>query len=200
MENPRDSNSGGDAAAAGSGDGADSGAKSGNAGAVAGATSRHQQQQLTLNGLPATTPEELSQLARAAITSQQGTSLFAAGGDDGLAGNAVAGSAEQQALALQDPNSQAALAAGADGAMNALLLNSGINLTGLGFANLNNLNQAALDGLMGGVPAGQAAAGAAGAADGIDDDGSRAGCSGQPNNKQLSSRFRCVACSRAGGW
>ncbi|WIA32435.1 hypothetical protein OEZ86_003257 [Tetradesmus obliquus] len=198
MENPRDSNSGGDAAAAAaaSGDGADSSPKSGEAGATPGTSSPQQQQQLqlTLDGLPATTPEELSQLARAAITpqqQQQGPALFAAGGDDGLAGTAAAGSAEQQqALALQDPASQAALAAAANGGtINALLLNSGINLAGLGFANMTNLSQATLDGLLSGAAAGQPAAGAAsGAGDGGDDDGK----GGQPNNKQLSSRFRGV--------
>ncbi|WIA12304.1 hypothetical protein OEZ85_012360 [Tetradesmus obliquus] len=198
MENPRDSNSGGDAAAAAaaSGDGADSSPKSGEAGATPGTSSPQQQQQLqlTLDGLPATTPEELSQLARVAITpqqQQQGPALFAAGGDDGLAGTAAAGSAEQQqALALQDPASQAALAAAANGGtINALLLNSGINLAGLGFANMTNLSQATLDGLLSGAAAGQPAAGAAsGAGDGGDDDGK----GGQPNNKQLSSRFRGV--------
>jgi hypothetical protein len=175
MEHPRDSSSGGDAGAAGSGDGADSGVKSGDAAATAGTSN---QQQLVLNGLPATTAPELSQLARAAITSQQGASLFVAGGADGLAGTSAA---EQQA----------ALAAGTDSAINALLLNSGLNLTGLGLGNGLNLNQAALDGLLSGVPAGQLS-GAAAVGEGGDDDGSRHNCSGQPNNKQLSSRFRCI--------
>jgi hypothetical protein len=193
MENPRDSPSGGDAPAVGSGDGAESGAKSGDATPGTSSQQQQQQQQLILNGLPATTAEELSQLARAAITQQQGAGMFtAAGGDDGLAGTAG-----QQTLGLQDPSSAAGLTAGltagTDGTLNALLLNSGINLHGLGFT---NLNQAALDGLLTGLPAGQAAGSAAAAAaaarDGGDGDGSGAGCSTQPNNKQLSSRFRCV--------
>jgi hypothetical protein len=174
MENPRDSSSGGDIGAAGSGDGADSGVKSGDAAATPGTSN---QQQLVLNGLPATTAQELSQLARAAITSQQGASLFAAGGSDGLAGTSAA---EQHA----------ALAAGTDSAINALLLNSGINLTGLGLGS-GHLNQAALDGLLSGMPAGQLS-GAAAVGEAGDDDGSRQGCSGQPSNKQLSSRFRCA--------
>jgi hypothetical protein len=174
MENPRDSSSGGDIGAAGSGDGADSGVKSGDAAATPGTSN----QQLVLNGLPATTAQELSQLARAAITSQQGASLFVAGGADGLAGTSAA---EQHA----------ALAAGTDSAINALLLNSGINLTGLGLGSGLNLNQAALDGLLSGMPAGQLS-GAAAVGEAGDDDGSRQNCTGQPSNKQLSSRFRCA--------